>query len=1166
VSSGGVTDTAGSTFSKTASSNVNQDTEIWCGQYTAATGSDTVTVKSTASATYSFTVYILGGLSSCSGATVRTNSGSNSVLSVSSFTPATGAACIGIGNEASGAAGSITFTQPNPFLYENGGGAPNTSPAFAATHWAVTLLRGAWNANDGSTIATITPSGGVSGNSWDEVLSCYSTSSAGNDAYNEGPRGGGRGAANNPGEGVNGVLKGDYIIQFTAVGGSVITVSSISDTNGGGDTWSKVGGSNIHNDIEIWTAQAAQTTACCSGFGVNDLLSGTPSASFVIGYDIGSISSTSAEIFTGSGTSSTISLPAFTPNSGDLCLEAVSTISGSGSTTFSVPANQPFQNLEPAGPNANLANFYFAYAVRANWPAGVSSTGTITMTGTSSPQWDAVVVCFPGTVVVPVTCTMDNSAPQATLSLSESSGNSLSPSSVVCDGTAHNISVDPSVTLTATEPADGASSRDRFSGVTTTQTDSVCAGSSNGKCAAFTFTNYDQLLNTYQATPNAQTTWDSGLTALNVVGQVAGATGTTGCSITLTGGGGASSCNAWFDYNRAVTIGGSTIGGAPLNTQWLRSGTCSFSQTSGSNIDNCNYYKQLLNTYTATPNTNWDSGLTIVPTGTLLGSGGSTICTLSPTGGSSSAASCTAWADYNQPVNFPAQPTGCPADHCWVATGTTSFTDTTGGNSHNVNYDRNFPRSASDAYVFSDSPSRMTLLPRAAGDSFSFSETAGRLVSLPRSPGDAFVFAESASTNLIFSRSAPDSFAFSDAATRGLVFGRGATDSFGFSDAPARSDILARSPGDSAPFSEVSSSMSAFTRVIGDSYSFLEATLSNAFFARSAGDAFAFSDVVTSMLLFSRSISDTFAFAESSIANVILSRISTDAYVVTDIVNRLLLLGRTVAEAFSFSDAAASLLGLARSVADTFSFGDAATRLVALARLVGDAYPFAEIPASILSLARSVGDTFGSTESVLRSLALFRPIADVFTFSDLEARLVFLGRLVGDTFAFADLPSRLVALLRSVNDTYTFGDFLGQLKHFFFQVHDTFTFGDSVARMVALFRSITDTLPFGDSVARDLALLRGVADGFAVSVSAVVMVALSIAIGDVFTFMETALSTVSTFVLTTTTSGGGFVPAYNSVIFFFLPLLILLLVLLILLAAYLKRRRREPEDPPTTDG
>ena len=92
------------------------------------------------------------------------------------------------------------------------------------------------------------------------------------------------------------------------------------------------------------------------------------------------------------------------------------------------------------------------------------------------------------TVTQPITCTMDNSGSAATLTLS---GGSPSPSTVACDGSTHNITVNPLQTLTATEPSDASNARDRFSGALTTLSVSTC---STGTCSGWSFANYKQLL------------------------------------------------------------------------------------------------------------------------------------------------------------------------------------------------------------------------------------------------------------------------------------------------------------------------------------------------------------------------------------------------------------------------------------------------------------------------------------------------------------------------------------------------------------------------------------------------------------------------------------------------------------------------------------------------
>ncbi len=204
-----VTDTGSSTFTKVASSDVNEDVEVWCGQYTAASASDTVTVKSTASASYSFRAIFAAGLTSCSGATTEANSGTTGSPSVASFTPATGSFCEEVASDATGS--SATWTDVNPFLYVSGGQSAPASALTSGTNYVVDAYRGAWNSNDGATTGALTPSASSSPK-WDEVVTCLPTSSAGNEIYNAvGYRGGGRTATNTPNEGVNAVFAAEPV-------------------------------------------------------------------------------------------------------------------------------------------------------------------------------------------------------------------------------------------------------------------------------------------------------------------------------------------------------------------------------------------------------------------------------------------------------------------------------------------------------------------------------------------------------------------------------------------------------------------------------------------------------------------------------------------------------------------------------------------------------------------------------------------------------------------------------------------------------------------------------------------------------------------------------------------------------------------------------------------
>ena len=149
------------------------------------------------------------------------------------------------------------------------------------------------------------------------------------------------------------------------------------------------------------------------------------------------------------------------------------------------------------------------------------------------------------------------------------------------------------------------------------------------------------------------------------------------------------SITVWEDYNQLVTIP-QAASGAGANTRWQSSAACTFTQTTGGNTNNCNSYFQLSNTYQASTNgngpPNWDSGLTAVVTGSLYGSTGQSICTISPSSGTTTTAGCTGYADYDASVAEPSTMSGAGSNIQWKIYGTSSWIDTTGGNTHTGTY------------------------------------------------------------------------------------------------------------------------------------------------------------------------------------------------------------------------------------------------------------------------------------------------------------------------------------------------------------------------------------------------------------------------------------------------------------------------------------------------
>ena len=214
------------------------------------------------------------------------------------------------------------------------------------------------------------------------------------------------------------------------------------------------------------------------------------------------------------------------------------------------------------------------------------------------------------------------------------------------------------------------------------------AGSSSTVATPTTYGNtynvnyYKQVTNTFKVTANAQTDFDAGM-SWAVTGTYLGGSSTI-CTISSTAAT-SDTCTAYSDYNSAAVIP-QAASSPPSNSRWYSSAACSHTPTTGGNTYTCASYKQLYNTYQMTPSTpnTWNAGTTETVTGTLFGTGSQTVCTVTLTNGGG-AASCIDYADYDTTVTLPAS--FILSGTIWDASGSHTFTQTTGGNTNNVNYD-----------------------------------------------------------------------------------------------------------------------------------------------------------------------------------------------------------------------------------------------------------------------------------------------------------------------------------------------------------------------------------------------------------------------------------------------------------------------------------------------
>lgn len=174
-------------------------------------------------------------------------------------------------------------------------------------------------------------------------------------------------------------------------------------------------------------------------------------------------------------------------------------------------------------------------------------------------------------VTLPLTCTASPSGlGSAHLPLITVSGGSPSPSSFTCDGTTHDVSIASSSAYTLANPAAGSTSQWVFKGNGTSSSDTGHGTScASGTCTALTFTDYQEISESWQIVAEAQSKFDAGL-GITFTGEQSGTASLTVCSITTTSAA-TDLCTGWNDNGTAVQIPGS-LTGTSTGTAWSNQG------------------------------------------------------------------------------------------------------------------------------------------------------------------------------------------------------------------------------------------------------------------------------------------------------------------------------------------------------------------------------------------------------------------------------------------------------------------------------------------------------------------------------------------------------------------------------------------------------------------
>ena len=259
----------------------------------------------------------------------------------------------------------------------------------------------------------------------------------------------------------------------------------------------------------------------------------------------------------------------------DNSTNVLSTTTLTTNTYNTASAEGPFYNVDFL-----RVEYWIVYA-----SVGTSTTSTITETSGVSSDADVVVPTLGASWPITVATPAGGTAFSYTMS-----GCSVAPTSGTSGSTPTDFTASASCAVTITMPAAGSNARYVFaSSASTYSTVATCST----LCTNPSPSDYYQLGNTFEITANAQTDFDTGMTALTIKGTVAGVASTTVCTITITAAT-SDACSAnpgWSDYDTAVTGFTNPISGAPAHSRWEASTTCTYTFTTYGTGD-CEYYKQ----------------------------------------------------------------------------------------------------------------------------------------------------------------------------------------------------------------------------------------------------------------------------------------------------------------------------------------------------------------------------------------------------------------------------------------------------------------------------------------------------------------------------------------------------------------------------------------------
>lgn len=419
---------------------------------------------------------------------------------------------------------------------------------------------------------------------------------------------------------------------------------------------------------------------------------------------------------------------------------------------------------------------------------------------------------------------------------------------------------------------------------------------------------------------------------------------------------------------------------------------------------------------------------------------------------------------------------------------------------------RNFIRTAADAFGLADVATRTVTLFRTVSDASSRSDVATRALTIFRTGTDALGLTDVATRTGSFFRTVADSVTRSDVATQSKLgsLSRTATDSLGLSDAATRTVVLNRTTSDSVTRSDVATRIGTFFRtatevLFGTSlfdpaifdpelfdYGSPDAASRTVVLFRSTSDSVTRADVATRTGTFFRTVTGAISFVDvATKSGASIARTATDALGLSDTASRVVVLFRTTADSITQSDVATRIKSTSRTATDSLGLSDVATRSVTLFRTVADSISQSDVVTRAKSTARTAADSLGLSDVATRTVTLFRTATDSITQSDVATRIKVTTRTTSDAITLSDSATRAVTLFRTVADSVTRADVATRTLTLFRTVTGSITLADVATRTKDAVRTVSDSISLSDAATRVVVLFRTTADSISRSDAAV---------------------------------------------------------------------------------